>query len=148
MIVEEQRGAFWLILTYRFRLYPTFQQSRRLCETIKTGRRLYNTLFDDRIKTHTKAFEQNRASTVKPRGTSQECSGSGKTVEKKLSVRTHSCPYCGLELDRDVNAARNILAAKGLEQANAETEPLPLLIRIGNLRFSQGSKKPIPFTGG
>ena len=76
---------------------------------------------------------------VQPSGTSQECSGCGKSVEKALSERTHSCPFCGLVLDRDVNAARNILA-RGLEQARAETEPLPV-IRIG--KIGQGSKKPI-----
>lgn len=40
-----------------------------------------------------------RVMLVEPRGTSQECSGCGKVVEKALSVRTHSCPHCGLELD-------------------------------------------------
>ncbi|HEY6586373.1 MAG TPA: zinc ribbon domain-containing protein, partial [Candidatus Methanoperedens sp.] len=29
---------------------------------------------------------------------------------KNLKVRIHSCPFCGLVLDRDTNAARNILA--------------------------------------
>jgi putative transposase len=50
--------------------------------------------------------------TVNPAYTSQRCSGSGcdKLVEKDLSVRVHCCPHCGLTLDRDVNAARNILA--------------------------------------
>jgi len=81
---------------------------------------------------------------VEPRGTSQECSGCGKVVKKPLSVRTHSCPFCGLELDRDVNAAKNILA-RGLEQAHVETEPLPV-IRIG--KFGQGSKKPSAFRRG
>jgi len=46
---------------------------------------------------------------VNPAGTSQECSGCGETVPKKLSERWHRCPYCGLVLHRDVNAARNIL---------------------------------------
>lgn len=46
------------------------------------------------------------------RGTSQVCSGCGATVPKSLSVRTHDCA-CGLALDRDVNAARNILARAG-----------------------------------
>lgn len=46
---------------------------------------------------------------VSPNGTSQYCSGCGCRVEKDLSVRVHSCPHCGLTLDRDVNAARNIL---------------------------------------
>jgi putative transposase len=40
--------------------------------------------------------------------TSQDCSGCGEQVEKSLSVRTHVCPFCGLVLDRDENAARNI----------------------------------------
>jgi putative transposase len=80
---------------------------------------------------------------VEPRGTSQECSGCGRVVEKDLSERMHLCPHCGLQLDRDVNAARNILA-RGLEQARVETEPLPI-IRIG--KFGQGSKKPARYTG-
>ena len=45
---------------------------------------------------------------VDPRGTSQRCSGCGTVVPKKLSVRIHDCPSCGLVLDRDENAARNI----------------------------------------
>jgi putative transposase len=48
-----------------------------------------------------------------PRGTSQDCSGCGATVPKKLSVRVHGCPHCGLEMDRDENAARNILNRAG-----------------------------------
>jgi putative transposase len=47
---------------------------------------------------------------VPPQGTSQECSCCGKLVPKKLSERRHDCPFCGLSLQRDVNAARNILA--------------------------------------
>lgn len=40
--------------------------------------------------------------------TSQECSECGAIVKKALSTRTHICE-CGCELDRDENAARNIL---------------------------------------
>ncbi|MGI0079896.1 MAG: zinc ribbon domain-containing protein [Nitrososphaerales archaeon] len=43
-------------------------------------------------------------------------------VPKFLSERVHQCLKCGLTLDRDINAARNILKA-GLEQSHAETEP-------------------------
>lgn len=46
---------------------------------------------------------------VDPRGTSQRCSGCGETAKKKLWDRTHDCPACGLVLDRDHNAAINIL---------------------------------------
>ena len=45
---------------------------------------------------------------VNPAYTSQMCSGCGEIVEKDLTVRVHNCHHCGLELDRDVNAARNI----------------------------------------
>jgi transposase len=31
------------------------------------------------------------------------------SAEKKLSDRTHNCPVCGLAMDRDLNAAINIL---------------------------------------
>ena len=47
--------------------------------------------------------------TVNPRNTSQACSGCRSIVFKSLSVRLHVCSDCGLTLDRDVNAARNIL---------------------------------------
>ncbi|MCJ7610412.1 transposase [Candidatus Bathyarchaeota archaeon] len=59
---------------------------------------------------------------VNPRGTSQTCSGCGAYVEKDLAVRVHVCPYCGLVLDRDVNAARNILR-KGIGMEQPESKP-------------------------
>ncbi len=46
---------------------------------------------------------------VAPHFTSQDCSACGTRVMKSLSVRTHICPGCGLVLDRDHNAALNIL---------------------------------------
>lgn len=48
---------------------------------------------------------------VNPNGTSQVCSSCGclPDVPKTLADRIHSCPSCGLVIDRDVNAARNIL---------------------------------------
>ena len=48
---------------------------------------------------------------VDPKNTSQNCSSCGQKSPKKLSlaVRTFNCCYCGLTLDRDHNAALNIL---------------------------------------
>jgi len=46
---------------------------------------------------------------VEPRNTSQRCSGCGEMVEKSLDIRVHACPVCGLVMDRDQNAAINIL---------------------------------------
>lgn len=53
-----------------------------------------------------------RVIVVDPKYTSQICCGCGQIVKKNLSVRTHKCD-CGLEIDRDVNAAINIMR-KGL----------------------------------
>jgi len=50
---------------------------------------------------------------VNPHGTTVDCSQCGTKVPKTLSVRLHQCPKCDLELDRDENAAINILH-KGL----------------------------------
>ena len=63
---------------------------------------------------------------VEPRGTSQKCSGCGEAVPKELSERVHGCPCCGLVMDRDVNAARNILK---LGQELAIVEERPLLVQ-------------------
>ncbi|NEP32908.1 transposase [Moorena sp. SIO3B2] len=45
---------------------------------------------------------------VNPAYTSQNCSQCGEVVKKSLSTRTHACK-CGCQLDRDHNAAINIL---------------------------------------
>ena len=55
---------------------------------------------------------------VDPRNTSKKCSRCASIVDKDLSVRTHNCPHCGLVLDRDHNAAINILSL-GLQSVNA-----------------------------
>ena len=46
---------------------------------------------------------------VEPAFTTQDCSACGTRVKKSLSVRTHRCTTCGLVMDRDHNAAVNIL---------------------------------------
>ncbi len=59
---------------------------------------------------------------VNPRMTSQKCSDCGTIVKKSLSTRSHIC-NCGCSLQRDVNAAKNILnlakASLGHKQSNA-----------------------------
>jgi len=47
---------------------------------------------------------------INPAYTSQTCSGCGRIAKKSLSERQHDCPMCGLSLDRDTNAAINILS--------------------------------------
>jgi putative transposase len=46
---------------------------------------------------------------VDARGTSIECFNCEERVVKDLSVRVHDCPNCGVSLDRDYNAAINVL---------------------------------------
>ncbi len=55
---------------------------------------------------------------VNPKYTSQVCSGCGTVKKKTLEERWHSCE-CGTELDRDHNAALNILRLGRSRQASA-----------------------------
>ena len=55
---------------------------------------------------------------VDPKNTTQLCSRCGQYVRKELSDRIHSCPQCGLVMDRDQNAAINILRL-GLQSLSA-----------------------------
>jgi putative transposase len=61
------------------------------------------------ILTFKAACAGKRVIAIPAKYTSQDCSGCGERVLKSLSVRTHVCPCCGLVLDRDLNAALNIL---------------------------------------
>jgi putative transposase len=60
------------------------------------------------ILAYTAACAGKRVEAVNPAYTSQDCSGCGARIHKSLSVRTHVCTNCGLVLDRDLNAAKNI----------------------------------------
>jgi putative transposase len=57
---------------------------------------------------------------VDPRNTSKMCSRCGILVEKVLSDRIHNCPRCGLSIDRDENAAINIIRL-GLQSVGIQT---------------------------
>jgi len=57
------------------------------------------------------AWAGRRVLAIPAQYTSQDCSGCGERVPNPLSVRTHVCPSCGLVVDRDENAAINILRA-------------------------------------
>lgn len=63
---------------------------------------------------------------VDARGTTMRCSGCDASAWKPLWVREHSCPTCGLEVDRDQNASWNILqdgvALVNSGEAESDTE--------------------------
>jgi putative transposase len=79
---------------------------------------------------------------VPPAYTSQECSSCGSVVKKSLSTRTHVC-QCGCKLDRDHNAAINILNSGlgtaghvgtfGHEPSNASGDPTSILVGVNLL---------------
>lgn len=56
-------------------------------------------------------YKVNHLVPVDPMFTSQICAYCGEKHTEKLSlnVRTFTCEHCGLEIDRDINAALNIL---------------------------------------
>jgi putative transposase len=57
------------------------------------------------------AWAGRRVLAVPPAYTSQDGSGCGERVPKRVSVRPHVCPSCGLVLDRDANAAQHLVRA-------------------------------------
>jgi len=51
--------------------------------------------------------------------TTQECSSCGHVVPKSLAERVHTCPECGLVLDRDHNASINVERRAGTVRSYA-----------------------------
>lgn len=67
--------------------------------------------------------------------TSQVCSACGvKDGPKPLSVREWQCAVCGTVHDRDVNAARNILAAGRVDSLNARGGDVRPAFALGGCR--------------
>jgi len=64
---------------------------------------------------------------VNPRNTSKTCSVCGHIQDMPLSQRTYTCPECNLSLDRDHNAAINILNRVGTTQMST---PVEMFVRM------------------
>jgi putative transposase len=62
---------------------------------------------------------------VNPKNTSQKCSNCSRIVKKSLATRMHKC-ICGLEIDRDINAAQNILTLGKIGQELSESKPVEI----------------------
>ena len=66
------------------------------------------------LRQHSEYKQRNRSHhyvEVPTKGTTQTCSGCGRLHDPPLTLkdRTYDCP-CGLRLDRDINAAKNVVA--------------------------------------
>lgn len=65
---------------------------------------------------------------INPAYTSQDCSTCGQRQEIDLSVRIYNCPRCQVVLDRDLNAALNILRV-GLHSLGIQSVEAPVFLR-------------------
>ncbi|MEF8870420.1 MAG: transposase [Haloarculaceae archaeon] len=90
---------------------------KRMIEGTGNARNKAEVGWDDLIDVFEHHSEKNgcHVVTVDPNGTTKECASCGSVSEKPLWVREHSCPTCGFTVDRDVNAAYNVLH-RGLER--------------------------------
>jgi len=79
---------------------------------------------------------------VDPRNTSKECSVCGNIQDMPLSERMYNCSECGITVDRDVNAAINILKRgimrQGLSSTLLETAPLQNLLQVSASAVVEG----------
>jgi putative transposase len=80
---------------------------------------------------------------VSPHYTSQNCSSCGEVVKKTLSTRTHQCPHCGYVVDRDKNAARNILELGLRTAGHVGTSSLVLENVSGQTDLCLGDENPL-----
>jgi len=98
------------MIAYKFRIYPTRKQEVQLEHTLNICRDLYNLALLDRKNTYemegiSRSYEdQSKMLTLEKKNGNFD----GIIVPKTLADRIHSCPNCGLEMDRDLNAALNI----------------------------------------
>lgn len=67
---------------------------------------------------------------VNPKDTTKMCSVCGKLTSKELSDRTHECNWCGLVMDRDLNASKNILRI-GIDSLRDVKVPIEAPIPLG-----------------
>ncbi|RKX52657.1 MAG: hypothetical protein DRP25_01865 [Thermotoga sp.] len=84
---------------------------------------------------------------VDPKNTSQICSRCGAYVYKPVWIREHRCPTCGLVMDRDHNAAKNILnkALQEVGSGRPELTPVemrPLLHSMGGASLVEEAGSP------
>jgi len=90
-----------------------------------------------------------RIEKVAPHYTSINCSNCGNQVPKTLSERIHKCPFCNIVLDRDHNAAINILkkSTVGTTGSHAWGDPTTTLstgaLQVRSLNQEAPSELPV-----
>lgn len=115
--VQRSRRSFQFTEAHRLaeRFNPIFVENLNIRNMVR-NRHLSKSIADASwgqflgILSHSAESAGGAVIAVEARGTSQDCSGCGTVIRKSLSERVHRCWKCGLAMDRDENAARNILA--------------------------------------
>jgi putative transposase len=82
---------------------------------------------------------------VNPAYTSQDCSRCGYRQVMPLSKRVYECPNCGLSLDRDTNAAKNILTLGLQSRQDSNLQEAPCFSGGVVTRWANDCK--VPFEG-
>src|SRR3989344_947228 len=139
------------MISYKFRLYPSKEQQDRLELSLDICRRTYNELLSELNSGFTKLELSNYLLDLKAcypemknvyskalqvENDNLECSSCGRIQKIKLSERIYNCS-CGLILDRDENAARNILkSAKSTFGIPKSSEKIFSIIKYGRLGIS------------
>ena len=106
--------------TFKYRLYPDKETEQRLLWILSRCRELYHAALCERrdayhfhVRQHPNYYDletrKRLTSELTVSYTSQVCSQCGRVKKKDLSQRWHECE-CGADLDRDVNAAQNVLS--------------------------------------
>jgi putative transposase len=114
-IVNKRRNFLHNLSTEYSRKYDLIFVERLKLQNMNKNHHLARHIMDSGWGTFKKFLEYkaNRLVEVNPYNTSIECSKCGNLVPKTLAVRIHNCGRCGVMLNRDYNAALNILQ-KGL----------------------------------
>jgi putative transposase len=112
----------------------------RLAKSVHdAGWSAFTAMLEYKARKHGRTFA--RTSRFEP--TSQVCSACGvRDGPKPLNVRQWTCAACGTVHDRDVNAARNVLALGRRESLNAcggQVRPAPVLAPAGETGSHRGA---------
>ena len=129
--------AYYLVTTYKEVICEDLRISKMFLGKDKRSKLAKRALYDVALYSFLVILQQMafkygcRLTKVPPQYTSQICSNCGSIVKKSLSDRVHKCSHCGLEIDRDVNAARNILQrGKNLTVGTTGGTYVPTLVEV------------------
>jgi putative transposase len=115
--------SLWLVFMYEYIAFenlkiPAMVKNHNLAKAILDAG--WGTLI--RLTTYKSVMLRGNSTVrVSPAYTTQDCSVCGYRVPKTLADRLHVCPECGVVIDRDHNAARNI-EARAFSSSKVGTE--------------------------